>query len=222
MRTYASAGSSDEGVMGAGWSMNYMSTLVISSCAWTVRGGDGSGQSFTRVGERFVPQKGYHTELVRNGDGSFDFFTKGRVRYHYLDIELFEGEELYGGRPTLSFIEEPNGNRLELVYDAQRNITKVKEVFRGGVEGRSLAFEYVQVLGEPRLKRVRGPMSLEVTYEYDENGNLIEARRDERVERYEYDKANVDDRHNLVLYTDANGNETRYRYFEQGDVFPGE
>jgi len=222
VRTYANVGNSDGGVLGAGWSMNYLSTLVISSCAWTVVGGDGSGQSFTRVGERFVPQKGYHTELVRNDDGSFDFFTKGRVRYHYLDVELFEGEEQYAGRPTLSFIEDPNGNRLELFYDSQRNITRVKEVFQGGVEGRSLAFEYVLVLGEPRLKRVRGPMNLEVTYEYDEHGNLIEAKRDERVERYEYDVGNLQDRHNLVGYTDPNGNVTRYEYFRRGEAFPGE
>ena len=221
-RTYSSSAVPDGGVMGAGWSMNYFSTLIVKSCAWIVVGGDGSGQRFTRVGEEFIPQKGYHTELIRNDDGSFDFYTKGRIRYHYLDLELFEGDRLYGGRPTLEYIEDTNGNRLELVYDSDRNITQVKEVFQGGVEGRSLVFEYIQNRGEQRLARVTGPLGLEVTYEYDELANLIKATRDERVERYDYDLANRLDQHNLIAYTDPNGNTTRYRYFTDADVFAGE
>ena len=222
VRTYGSAGSSDGGVMGAGWAMNYFSTLKISSCAWTVVGGDGSGQRFTPSGEQFIPQKGYHTELVRNGDGSFDFFTKGRIKYRYRDAALFLGDSVFAGRPTLEFIEDPNGNRLELVYDAQRNITQVKEVFQGGVEGRSLFFEYELVRGVERLSRVTGPMGLEVSYAYDDHGNLVEARRDERVERYDYAIGNPIDPHNLVTYIDPNGNSTRYRYYQEEDLFPGE
>ena len=222
VRTYGSAGRSSRGVMGAGWSMNYYSTLIVSDCAWTIRGGDGSGQRFTKVGAEFVPQKGYHTELVENPDGSFDFFTKGRIRYHYLDRVIFEGDRLYGGRPTLEFIEDPNGNRLELTYDAQRNITEVKEVFQGGAEGRSLLFEYARVRDEERLKRVTGPLGSEVTYEYDEFANLIRATRDERIEHYDYDVANLLDQHNLTAYTDPNGNTTRYRYYTESDEFPGE
>ena len=221
-RTYSSAGKSSRGVMGAGWSMNYHSTLIVSDCAWTVVGGEGSGQRFIKVGDEFVPQKGYHTELVRNPDGSFDFYTKGRIRYHYLDRALFEGDRLYGGRPTLEYIEDTNGNRLELTYDAQRNITEVKEVFQGGAEGRSLLLEYVRVRDEERLKRVTGPLGLEVTYEYDEFANLIRATRDERVEEYNYDVANTLDQHNLVTYKDPNGNSTRYRYYQESDEFPGE
>ncbi|HLE70631.1 MAG TPA: DUF6531 domain-containing protein, partial [Vicinamibacteria bacterium] len=117
VRTYSSSGNDPSGPMGARWSMNYYSTLIITDCGWTILGGDGSGQSFTRDGDRFVPQKGHHTELVRNADGSFDFYTKGRVRYHYKDVELFEGEPQFGGRPTLEFIEDPNGNRIEILYD---------------------------------------------------------------------------------------------------------
>jgi integrase len=90
---------------------------------------------------------------VRNADGSFDFYTKGRVRYHYKDVELFEGEPQFGGRPTLEFIEDPNGNRIEIVYDAQRNAVEAKEVF-GGVPARSLVLSYTTIRGEPRLERL--------------------------------------------------------------------
>ena len=221
-RTYSSSGVPDAGVMGAGWSMNYFSTLVVSNCAWTVVGGDGSGQRFTEVGDEFIPQNGYHTELIRNADGSFDFYTKGRIRYHYIDIELFEGDKMFGGRPTLEFIEDTNGNRLELVYDGQRNIIQVKEVFQGGAEGRSLFFDYIAVKGVQSLSRVTGPLGLEVTYDYDEDANLIKATRDERVEDYVYEVANRLDPHNLIAYTDPNGNTTRYRYYTDDDEFAGE
>jgi RHS repeat-associated protein len=222
VRTYGSVGHDSSGLVGAGWSMNYFSTLVITDCGWTIRGGDGSGQSFTRVGDEFVPQKGYHTELVQNDDGSFDFFTKGRIRYHYKDVALFGGEPLYGGRPTLDFIEDPNGNKIRIGYDAQRHITSATEVFAGGTSGRALSFSYATVRGEPRLARVEGPLGLEVAYEYDEWGNLVKATRGERVERYEYSVDNPLDPHNLVAYTDANGNVTRYEYFADGEAFPGE
>ncbi|MGH9336002.1 MAG: hypothetical protein ACRD21_19880, partial [Vicinamibacteria bacterium] len=165
---------------------------------------------------------GYHTELARNGDGSFDFFTKGRIRYHYEDVELFAGEPLYGGRPTLQFIEDPNGNRIEIQYDGQRNVIGAREVFRGGTPGRSLSFLYTTVRGEPRIQRVEGPLDLEIAYGYDEWGNLVKASRGERIESYAYSADNPLDRHNLVAYTDPNGNVTRYEYFRDGDTFPGE
>ena len=222
VRTYSSSGVSDEGVLGAGWNLNYFSTLVITDCFWTIRGGDGSGQRFTQVGDEFIPQKGYHTELRRNPDGSFDFFTKGRVRFHYVDIELFEGDPLFDGKPTLDFIEDPNGNRIQLSYDSERILEEAREVFADGSEGRVLTFDYENVRGVPRVRRITGPLGLEVTYEYDSFANLIKVTRDERVEEYEYSIGNVRDRHNLTAATDPNGNRTLYIHFEDDDVFPGE
>ena len=95
-------------------------------------------------------------------------------------------------------------------------------MFAGGAEGRSLSFQYERILGEPRLKQVDGPLGLIVTYDYDEHANLIKATRDERIEVYDYDVANLDDRHNLTYYTDPNGNRTRYVYYTEADTFPGE
>ncbi len=220
VRTYGSSGRDPSGPLGAGWSMNYTSTLLVTDCGFVVFGGDGSGQRFVDVNGRFVPQRGYHTELVRNGDGSFDFYTKGRVRYHYHDVALFEGEPLYGGRPTLEFIEDPNGNRVEILYDGERNIVETSEVFGGSC--RPLA-PFLLRDGSGRAARlaVEGPLGLVVTYEYDEWGNLVRPSRGERVELYEYSVDNPQDRHNLVAYTDPNGNVTRTSTIRGSTFCPG-
>jgi RHS repeat-associated protein len=221
-RTYGSLGISDEGALGAGWNLNFHSRLLVTDCFWTIVGGDGSGQKFTQNGSEFIPQKGYHTSLRRNDDGSYDFFTKGRIRYHYVGVPRFPGDALFTGRPNLAFIEDTNGNRQEMVYDSEGNLVEVREVFAGGEQGRSLFFEYTDVLGEPRISKITGPLDLEILYEYDEFGNLVRATRGERVESYEYSVSDIEDRYNLTATVDPNGRRTEYVYFEDGDVFPGE
>ncbi len=229
VRSYGSGGSSADGPLGAGWTLNYFSTLVITDCFWMVRGGDGTGQRFTRVGDEFIPQKGYHTTLRENEDGTFDFFTKGRIRYHYNDIPLFDGDRTFAGRPTLEFIEDPDGNRLEIIYDGERNITEVKEVFAdpsGEIqEERSLTFEYATVFGERRVSTINGPLDLRIEYQYDTYGNLVKATRaaaEPRIEEYGYTVDDSRDRHNMVSYTDPNQNVTEYEYYDDEDEFPGE
>ena len=215
-RTYSSSGSLDEGPLGAGWNLNYHSRLIVTSCFWTIVGGDGSGQRFVRLGGEFVPQKGYHTSLRENDDGSFDFFTKGRIRYHYVNVQFS------ADRPNLDFIEDTNGNRLQLTYDAAGNIAQVQEIFAGDVVGRSLFFEYVDVLGEPRISKITGPLGLELLYAYDEWANLTRVARAERVEIYEYSISQDLDRHNLTATVDSNDRRTDYVYYEDGDLFLGE
>jgi YD repeat-containing protein len=224
VRTYGSSGSTDGGVLGAGWNLNYLSRLIISDCSWMIVGGDGGGQRFTQVGNEFVPQKGYHTRLQKNDDGSYDFFTKGGIHYHYGDAARVEGDSIFADRPNLDFIEDTNGNRLVMRYDGAKNLTEVQELFAGGVPGRSLVFEYTatEILGERRIRRITGPLGLEILYDYDEWANLIQVTRDVRVERYEYTVDQILDRHNLSAYVDPNGHRTEYVYFEDGDLFPGE
>ena len=221
-RTYGSLGSSEEGAMGAGWSFNYMSTLIITGCGYTIRGGDGTGQRFIKNGNEFIPQKGYHTTLVENPDGSYDFYTKGRVRYHYMDDLVLENNPLYGGALSLDYIEDTNGNRINVGYDNERKITEVREVFADETEGRSLGFQYNTVLGEPRVVRITGPMGLEIIYTYDALANLVSVTRAERIQGYEYSVTSTLDRHNLTAYTDPNQNRTEYEYYTEADEFPGE
>ncbi len=221
-RTYGSLGSSEEGAMGAGWSFNYMSTLIITGCGYTIRGGDGTGQRFIKNGNEFIPQKGYHTTLVENPDGSYDFYTKGRVRYHYMDDLVLENNPGYGGALSLDYIEDTNGNRINVSYDNERKITEVREVFANETEGRSLGFQYNTVLGEPRVVRITGPMGLEIIYTYDALANLVSVTRAERIQGYEYSVTSTLDRHNLTAYVDPNQNRTEYEYYTEADAFPGE
>ena len=187
-RTYSSAGVIPSGIVGANWSFNYASNLIRSNCVTRVVGGDGSGQTFTPTAAGgFRPQKGYHTELRRNADESFDFFTKGRIRYHYfLDPKKFD-VKLFAERIPLAFIEEPNENKLRMFYDDRGRLIEVAEEDGSGRRGRSLYFEHIEIFDQSRVSKVRGPLGLEVDYLYDETtGDLVEARRGERIERYEY------------------------------------
>jgi len=227
-RTYGSEGSfSSEGALGVGWSFNYGSTLIATECFVTVVGGDGTGQRFVRSGERFIPQKGYHGELRLNPDGSYDFFTKGRVRYHFVDTPPTEGAAVFRGlNPTLAFIEEPNGNKLQMIYDGLSRLSKVQEEpteDASGKAGRALELHYSEstIRQKYRIESVTGPMGLVVSYGYDELGNLVRATRGERTERYEY---SIDflDQYNMTARVDPNGHRTEYVYYEDADTFPGE
>src|SRR5262249_20725747 len=59
----------------------------------------------------YDPQPGYHTTLVRPDPSKqeYDFYTKAHVRYHFAND--------LGNCLLLQFIEEPNGNKIELYYD---------------------------------------------------------------------------------------------------------
>ncbi len=221
-RTYSSTGvAADESGLGPGWSFNYGATLIATQCFVTVVGGDGTGQRFVWNGERFVAQKGYHTELRLNPDGSYDFFTKGRVRYHFVDRLP---TPFRGTTPSLDFIEEPNGNKLLMIYDGPQGLlSRVQEEGAGGVLGRALEFHYAPDLirQKHRIESVTGPMGLVVSYGYDDLGRLVRATRGERTERYEYSDDFVAS-WNLTARIDANGNRTEYLYYQDQDSFPGE
>ncbi|MGH9392067.1 MAG: DUF6531 domain-containing protein, partial [Vicinamibacteria bacterium] len=224
-RTYGSGGLlSDESALGVGWSFNYGSTLIATECFVTVLGGDGTGQRFVRSGDRFVAQKGYHGELRLNPDGSYDFFTKGRMRYHFVDTAPTEGAAVFRGvNPTLGFIEEPNGNKLRMVYDGMTRLSKVQEEDASGKALRSFELHYSsEPIGRKhRIESVTGPMGLVVSYGYDDIGNLVRATRGDRTERYEYSTDELD-RHNLTASIDPNGNRTEYLYYDVDSDFPGE
>ncbi|CAB5137262.1 hypothetical protein D3OALGB2SA_4008 [Olavius algarvensis associated proteobacterium Delta 3] len=53
---------------------------------------------------------------------------------------------------------------------------------------------------------------MDVRYEYDSVGNLIQVSRDKRVEKYTYTPGFDDSGHNMLSYTDPNGNVTTYKY----------
>jgi RHS repeat-associated protein len=250
-RSYSSAGHSSNGPLGAGWTHNFNIRLILNKCGnYVVIGGEGTGNTFGRPHKDldraplyssddpdkvifFSPQIGYHTTLVTDSNGDFDFFTKTHVRYHFEREPDFQ-EEVY----LLQFIEEPNGNRITLDYLFEDDDPKTLDVVTDS-SGRSLVFEYQTIAQEKRIIRIKGwngntggnLLGLEMVYDYDEFGNLIRASRkspdpqkdlnDERVEIYTYTDTELRDRHNLSSYTDPNGNTIQYVYHTSGDTIPG-
>jgi RHS repeat-associated protein len=231
VRSYSAAGNSGEGPMGAGWSHNYLSKAKRSENGKIrISGGEGGGVTFSRpqpgadfrgvAGRLYQPTTGYHSQLFERTDGSLDFFTKEKTKYHYSLTEV----DAY----RLDFIEDTHGNRLTLTYDSfERNLlTKVTDA-----SGRSLSFTY-QTLGQPpekHITRVDGPIGLVLEYTYDEAGNLKSATRGSRIERYHYTVNDVRDRHNLVRVEGPNHETlgptydvTTYQYFASTETVPGE
>jgi RHS repeat-associated protein len=237
-RTYGSTGSHGSGPMGAGWSHNYQARIIVDSCgSITLIGGEGSGVRFSQpvpdsdaagnIVTRFKPQAGYHGTLTQNRDGSFEYFTKERTRYHYDP----PGRRA-PGESTLAYIEDAHGQRLTLTYAAEApfDIAGVTDA-----SGRTLTFSYSPFgfPSEARIVRINGPLNLELTFDYDQYGNLKSATRTNRTvngpsnqeaartESYEYTTDDPIDQHNLVLVTDPNGNKTRFSYYAAQAAFPG-
>ncbi len=245
-RTYSSGGGASGGPLGAGWTHSYNVRLVRNGCGkYVVIGGEGSGNTFTRIGDVFRPQIGYHSTLVKVSQTEFDFFTKARVQYRFV-----REPALFGEVYTLRFIQDPNGNRTTLDYLAGDGDPVTLDLVTDA-SGRSLALEYVDSVtgpggatvffGDKRLSVLRGRsrladpqtnlLGLEIRYEYDIHGNLVRATRlspnpsaqfnDERVEQYGYSDTDPSDRHNLVGYTDPNGNVTTYAYMAPDSELAG-
>jgi len=221
-RSYGSTGQKSSGAVGAGWTHNHDSRLIIDDCLRiTVIGGGGNGIRFSNPvsqgGDlRYKPQAGYHGSLIRHPDGYYDFYTKGRARYHYEQSpDPAKSKEF-----TLRFVEDTNGNRLTLLYDAKPpfNLVSVQDA-----SGRTLEFQYDHYgeIPEDRIVKITGPLGLEVKFEYDKYGNLTKATRDVRVETYTYTTTHPRDKHNLTQIVDPNGNITEIAYYQDQDSISG-
>jgi YD repeat-containing protein len=214
-RTYSSAGTSSAGPLGAGWTDNYNVRLVGDDCGhWTVIGGDGSGNTFSDTplsnsaelaaefglpaGALFYePQVGFHSFLVRqaapsaSGGVVYDFYTKDHTRYHF---ELDPNLQPFGKTYTLRFIQDTNGNRIDLYYDkADPRVAALPAALQSQFDadptslnvitdssGRALILHYSdhEIFGQRRIVELTGYNSdpldkgdligLDVVYNYDE------------------------------------------------------
>ncbi len=230
-RNYSTAGVRSSGPMGAGWSHNYQSRIVADPCGTlTLIGGEGSGMRFdspvTQGGvTTFTPQVGFHGSVSRSeADNSYDYYTPQRTRHHYESVPN-SADTSAPVLHRLAFIEDANGNRLTLTYDAglPSNLTTVTDA-----AGRALSFTY-QLFGfmpEPRITSIQGPLNLAVTFEYDSQGNLRRATRGPRTERYDYDGSPLGV-HNMVRIVGPNNalnqahDLTEIAYYTAQDTIPG-
>jgi RHS repeat-associated protein len=208
IRSYNSAGRNSFNPFGYGWRHNYQVTLQHVSGEngapglFMMIGGEGSGQIFNeatiQATGRAAAESPYQGTLTKVADG-FDYFTKGHVKYHFTQA-MDAGTEAFfdfGYMGNLNYIEEPNGNRITLSYDAEGRMVRAQDQ-----AGRALTYEYsvaetplvgsIEVvqnaascqskarLGIMRrrflqasvgkawhITRIAGPGGVEIEYEYD-------------------------------------------------------
>ena len=219
-RTYSSGSNGEPGALGYGWHHNFDSKVIITRCGEAVViGGQGGGMRFVEDGQGGLkPLKGYHGTLIANHDDqTFDFYAKDGTRYHYRN---------YGTRAewNLEYILDTNGNITRLSYDpSDREFARLSTV--QDAAGRTLAYRWEErnfpFTGmQPVIVGVTGPDGIEVMFEYDENGNLLAAKRenDARTEQYSYYTDNnlpFALQHKLHTRTNPLGGVTSYTYNER-------
>jgi RHS repeat-associated protein len=133
-RSYNTASANTFSPFGYGWRHNFQVLLVHdkNGKAYTMSGGDGSGQKFLEAkesGGKIPAEDPFQGTLVKNADGSFDYFTKSYVKYHFpgaMEEDAFNFFNV-GYMGNLAYIEEPNGNRLTMQFDAQGRMTRVTD-----------------------------------------------------------------------------------------------
>jgi RHS repeat-associated protein len=219
-RTYSSNSGMEVGTLGVGWSHNWDSRIVITPCGEViVIGGEGSGMRFVDDGSGGLrPLRGYHGSLVANrDDGSFDFFSKSGVRYHYANLGAVQWR--------LDFVSDPNGNTVDLTYDTSAGRPRVSSVKDSA--GRAIGFRWENRIfafsSGDVLTSVEGPDGLSVVFEYDGYGNLTRASQEPtgpggavREEIYQYavgPSRSLEERHLLTNVTNTlNGATTEYEY----------
>jgi len=219
-RTYSSNSGMEVGTLGVGWNHNWDSRIVITPCGEViVIGGEGSGMRFVDDGSGGLrPLRGYHGSLVANrDDGSFDFFGKSGVRYHYANLGAAQWR--------LDFVSDPNGNTVDLTYDTSAGRPRVSSVKDSA--GRAIAFRWENRIfafsSGDVLTSVEGPDGLSVVFEYDGYGNLTRASQEPtgpqgavREEIYQYAvglSRSLEERHLLTSVTNTlNGATTEYQY----------
>ena len=139
-------------------------------------------------------------------------------------------------------ITEPAGHSVRLVYDrGDARLPTLPSQVAGHLDqdtstldvvidesDRAFLFHYsTGGLGEQQISQLTGfdpvstsLMDLEVNFQYDADGNLIEVVRsgasvsETRVETYTYTAGTGPEGHNLLSYTDADGATTQYEYHD--------
>jgi len=229
-RTYSSAGRFFAGPGAPGWTMGYATRVTpFESCGlYVVTTMDGSSQTFRTAGggALLTPQKGYHTELRRNGDGSFDFTDKSGTRHHFAPRD-----PLRTGFHRLDYIEEPHGDRVEVRYLPSGLVASVAEVHRPGAGikeiVRTLDFGHVRNGDFDQVAWVEATgLGLRVDYRYDAYGNLVGVSRSDsersspKVDTYAYSTSDATDRHQIVTAVHE-GTELSLRVDHDPLIVPG-
>jgi len=174
----------EPGPLGWAWTHAWHVFLTENTDASvTVTFGDGHGETWSWNGAAYAGLPGIHHTLVRNADTTFDLTLKDQTRYHFAA----------DGR--LAWVEDKNGNRTTLTYDAQNRLVTVAEP-----AGRSLTLSYTSPVSPTLVSAVTDSTGRSVQYTYDAAADLV-AVTDvmNRTTTMTYNAA-----HRLLTITDAN------------------
>jgi len=182
---------------GANWTSNYQDWLTVLSDGRVRAHAGVSPGDVDRFDDwepdpdhpgAFIAPPGIFSTLLRSENGTGDVFTlidrDGTRRAYTLvkDDDAAVAADQDATLAMLSAIEDRNGNRLELFYENElcpALLTRVSDTL-----GRDIIYEYTPLTpeNEPiparrgRLKRIRDFTGRQIRFDYDEHGNLIEAR----------------------------------------------
>jgi RHS repeat-associated protein len=207
VRSYNTSSRNGFNPFGYGWRHNYQVLLQHISGpdglpgAFQLIGGEGSGQIFNenliQTTGRAAAELPYQGTLIKNSEG-FDYFTKGHIRYHFSQA-MDAGDDAFFNfsyMGNLSYIEEPNGNRITLSYDTEGRMVRATDssrrtldytyelaetplvgsmdVVQNATSCQSKArlgimrqrFLQAQVGKAWRITKITGPQGLEIEYDY--------------------------------------------------------
>jgi RHS repeat-associated protein len=137
-RSYNSQSSDNFGTLGYGWSHSYQVSLTHFPGGYQMIGGEGGNQTFLQSklenGE-IKAEAPFLGKLVKNADGTFDYFTKSQTKYHFRQPVEQGSPNVYLG--NLEYIEDTNRNRITLSYDTFGRVSSVTDS-----ASRKLNFEY--------------------------------------------------------------------------------
>ncbi len=137
----------------------------------------------------------------------YEYDIMGRQSRIYNDSGL-EVRYKYDVLDRISHIRYGNGVETAYAYDADGNISRM-ETKAGETVLLSFAYEYDgngNRTAKTGMQMTAGSGALDISYDYDVRGQLLEERRNDASVRYAYDKAG-----NRVKKTDSRG-EIRYLY----------
>lgn len=193
----------------------------------------------------------FRRETVQVGSTSQEqlvFRAPGGVEYRYGQADSFVNPP----RHRLLSVKDTSGNRLTLEYGGAEVDGEVTRVYEAGNRrflqlgymrppgAPHALLADVELMENPYApspvpeEGTATPLGVCVSYGYDARANLGGVRRLDggcsqagapilREEKYEYvDSFDERLKSNLAAYTDANGNTTRYEYYTQNDLLPGE
>jgi RHS repeat-associated protein len=186
------------GVLGWGWDHNYNRRVVeLYNGDVLYFGGNGRRERYTLkktdgLSTEYDAPDGYFTELKKRPDGTY--LLKGAQGF----------TQRFNAFGRLELMQDTHGNKMYFYYDFNGRLSIVKDT-----GDRYYQFEYWPMEDEDikanRIKTITDYNKREVSYEYDNKGDLTEVKKKDRKRTYEYKtvSGNIRESHNIVSFTDA-------------------